>query len=110
MEKALCILCGEPMPTGEEMFKFHGYSGPCPKPMKNIESKDEEINLLRAEIGKLQIVRKALVGLVGSDTRAELEAMEVIIRTSNIPEEDRANTINAIHALLSTLSESKVQQ
>lgn len=27
-----CSLCGKPMPPGEEMFKFHGYSGPCPKP------------------------------------------------------------------------------
>lgn len=27
-----CLLCGEPMPKGEEMFKFHGYSGDCPKP------------------------------------------------------------------------------
>lgn len=27
-----CELCGEPMPDGETMFKFHGYSGPCPKP------------------------------------------------------------------------------
>ena len=27
-----CELCGEPMPPGEEMFNFHGYSGPCPKP------------------------------------------------------------------------------
>lgn len=27
-----CELCGEPMPDGEEMFKFHGYSGECPKP------------------------------------------------------------------------------
>jgi type IV secretory pathway VirB10-like protein len=27
-----CELCGEPMPKGEEMFKYHGYSGPCPKP------------------------------------------------------------------------------
>lgn len=27
-----CELCGEPMPDGEEMFKYHGYSGPCPKP------------------------------------------------------------------------------
>jgi len=26
-----CELCGEPMPDGEEMFKFHGYSGDCPK-------------------------------------------------------------------------------
>ncbi len=29
---AKCELCGEPMPAGEEMFKFHGYSGQCPKP------------------------------------------------------------------------------
>lgn len=29
---ATCALCGEPMPAGEEMFKYHGYSGPCPKP------------------------------------------------------------------------------
>lgn len=33
-KQALCNLCGEPMPKGEEMFKYHGYSGPCPKPPK----------------------------------------------------------------------------
>lgn len=27
-----CVICGEPMPKGEETFKFHGYSGDCPKP------------------------------------------------------------------------------
>ena len=27
-----CELCGNPMPPGESMFKYHGYSGPCPKP------------------------------------------------------------------------------
>lgn len=27
-----CRLCGDPMPEGEAMFKYHGYSGPCPKP------------------------------------------------------------------------------
>jgi hypothetical protein len=36
-KKFLCELCGEPMPKGEEMFKFHGYSGPCPKPPKPAE-------------------------------------------------------------------------
>ena len=30
--KPNCGLCGEPMPDGEKMFKYHGYSGPCPKP------------------------------------------------------------------------------
>lgn len=33
-EKIKCELCGEPMPEGEQMFKYHGYSGPCPKPTK----------------------------------------------------------------------------
>jgi hypothetical protein len=31
-KKAFCKACGEPMPEGEEMFTYHGYSGPCPKP------------------------------------------------------------------------------
>lgn len=26
-----CELCGEMLPEGERMFKYHGYSGPCPK-------------------------------------------------------------------------------
>lgn len=26
-----CSICGEAMPPGEEMFTFHGYSGPCPR-------------------------------------------------------------------------------
>lgn len=31
---AVCELCGEPMPPGEEVFKYHGFSGPCPKPRR----------------------------------------------------------------------------
>ena len=31
-KQAICELCGEPMPPGEEVFNYHGYSGPCPKP------------------------------------------------------------------------------
>lgn len=26
----ICDICGKPMPQGEEMFRFHGMSGPCP--------------------------------------------------------------------------------
>lgn len=29
---AKCEICGEPMPEGEEMFRYHGFSGPCPGP------------------------------------------------------------------------------
>ena len=31
-DQAKCVICGEPMPQGEEMFKYHGYSGDCPAP------------------------------------------------------------------------------
>lgn len=35
-ERPCCELCGDPMPPGEEMFKYHGYSGPCPKQPKQV--------------------------------------------------------------------------
>lgn len=56
---------------------------------------------LEADNAKL---RRGLVGLVGFDTRPELEALEVSMRLLPIPDEDRMNTINAIHALRDTLS------
>jgi len=51
--KATCELCGEQMPPGEEMFKYHGYSGPCPKPPKHTSAAErrdlEGIRLFYAE-------------------------------------------------------------
>lgn len=29
-EPGVCSICHQALPVGEEMFKFHGYSGPCP--------------------------------------------------------------------------------
>lgn len=45
-----CELCGEPMPPGESMFKFHGYSGPCPKPPlpKPKTGREEAVAMLEA--------------------------------------------------------------
>lgn len=37
---AKCELCGERMPVGEESFKYHGFSGPCPV---SITSKSTEM-------------------------------------------------------------------
>ena len=48
-------------------------------------------------------LRQALVGLVGVDTKKELEEMELFLRLSPMPETDKVSTINAIHALLETL-------
>ena len=49
-EKATCEMCGDPMPPGEEMFKFHGYSGPCPKPIKPLSTKHGEVTRQRDEL------------------------------------------------------------
>lgn len=48
-------------------------------------------------------LRKALADLVGASTKEELEAMEIIIRTTPGSEHDKAVAINAIHALLETV-------
>ena len=48
-------------------------------------------------------VRAALVGLVGVDTRAELEELEAALRLMRAPAKDKAATIDAVHALLATL-------
>lgn len=32
VKASVCSICGFPMPEDEAMFKFHGHSGPCPKP------------------------------------------------------------------------------
>lgn len=37
MTKMRCDICGEPMPEGEQMFKFHGFSGPCPRAQQKTE-------------------------------------------------------------------------
>ncbi len=55
-----CELCGEPMPEGEEMFKFHGYSGQCPKPpMDKGPSPAERLSIdAKAEADMLTILRE----------------------------------------------------
>jgi len=55
-----CGLCGEPMPEGEEMFKFHGYSGPCPKPPLARPAKKSYEQLERENVELLEAC-KALV-------------------------------------------------
>jgi hypothetical protein len=46
-EKAKCQLCGESMPEGEGMFNYHGYSGPCPKPLLPRPESDDYVAWLR---------------------------------------------------------------
>lgn len=88
-----CVYCGHQYPKGTPP---HGaqvltdHIKICDKhPMRKLEQDNVKL-------------RKALVGLVGADTPKELEGMEALIRTMPVPDEDRMNTINAIHALRDT--------
>ena len=52
-------------------------------------------------------LRAALVGLVGVDGREELEQMEAVMRLMPAPAQDKAATIDAIHALIATATEGQ---
>jgi hypothetical protein len=62
-DEAKCSLCGEPMPKGEEMFYYHGYSGPCPKPPLEPRPTGPS-DLERAQ----SFVRKLLIDAQGPNT------------------------------------------
>jgi len=63
-----CLLCGELMPPGEEIFNYHGYSGPCPKRM---ETSCESENLVK-ELARITAERDAFVAAV-KDYRQHFE-------------------------------------
>lgn len=65
---------------------------------KLIEESIKRITTLETSNMKL---RKALVGLVGMDGK-ELDGMEAMVRIMPVADNDRMNTINAIHALRET--------
>ncbi len=52
---------------------------------------------------RVDLLRRALVGLVGVDTAEELDQMEAVMRLMPAPDADKAATVNAIHALKATL-------
>jgi hypothetical protein len=88
-----CVYCGheyqDETPThGAEVLKNHIKI--CPKhPMREAEE-------------MIELLRSALVGLIGSDNIEELKQMEAAVRSVSAPEEDRTSAINAIHAIIKT--------
>ena len=89
-----CVYCGMQYPQdtpawGDKVLTDH--IRVCEKhPMKKLADQYEQ-------------VRAALVGLVGADSREELDRMEAVIRIAPAPDTDKAATINAICALRDTL-------
>lgn len=57
----------------------------------------------QADRRNVALLRAALVGLIGTDSEQELRQMEATMRTLPALGADRAVSINAIHALLSTM-------
>lgn len=49
-------------------------------------------------------LRNALAGIVGASDPAELEQMEAAVRMMSAPADDKARSIDAIHALLATVT------
>jgi hypothetical protein len=91
-----CVYCGQEYPQntpawGDKVLTDHIKI--CPKhPMRKAEK-------------NIELLRNALIGLVGADTKEELEQMESFTRIAPVPEKDKTSAINAIHALLDTMPE-----
>ena len=86
-DEARCELCGELMPPNESMFKFHGYSGDCPKPP--LPMPPSELDQLRAEVALLREVVAAadamrrITIILQSVQWADYDAARAALKDSN---------------------------
>lgn len=90
-----CVYCGHEYPqstpaSGSEILTEH--------------IKVCERHPLRKAERDFAMLRAALVGLIGADSEQELRTMEATMRVLPAPEADKAVFINAIHALLATMT------
>ena len=89
-----CSLCGEPMPYGEEMFHYHGYSGPCPKPPLNKGQLDpagvpkEPLSVLEREaltlLGEVQMLDGRDYFRVPMELRMRIDAVLLMASTRRL--------------------------
>ncbi len=61
---------------------------------------------MRKAEAEIDMLRVALIGLIGAETETELRQMEAAMRLLPAPEGDKAVAINAIHALLATMPQN----
>lgn len=93
MRTLTCVYCGHEYPqgtpaAGDEVLTKHIAECKAHPMRKVIEQRD--------------LLRAALIGVVGASDPEELKAMELAMRVLPAPDEDKAATINAIHALMKT--------
>ena len=91
-----CVYCGHEYPEGTPTAKadlLTAHIKVCEKhPMREAEARIERL-------------RKALAGLIGAETKEELETMEALMRAMPGIDSDKIVSINAIHALLDEVSQ-----
>lgn len=89
-----CVYCGEAYPPGSPT---HGSKVLT----DHIEGCTEHpLYHARQQIAKL---RASLVGLIGAESPEELKQMELVLRSTTAPGEDKKAAIDAIHVLLETV-------
>ena len=96
MQTLTCVYCGAAYPEGTPP---HGAK------ILTDHIKVCEKHPLREAEAKILKLRKALIGMVGAESKEELEQMEAVMRMTPAPDVDKAVAINAIHALLETIPE-----
>ena len=98
------------MTSSLETIRYHsGIAGEEVADM--IDSLERETTILREQVERLTKengrLRNALIGFVGSDSREELQSMELVMRIFPASDADVVASVNAIHALLETMQEDK---
>lgn len=91
-----CVYCGQEYPQDTPEWNndvLTAHIKVCPK------------HPLRKAMLDIALLRKALAGFIGAETKEELEKMESAMRLMPMPEADKAVSVNAIHALLATMPE-----
>ena len=94
-----CVFCGQEYPIGT--------------PTHGSEILTEHIKVcerhpLRKAESDVAMLRAALAGLIGADSEQELRQMETTMRLLPAPDADKAVSINAIHALLATMTPNAI--
>lgn len=90
-----CVYCGHEYPEGTPTAKHE---------LLTTHIKTCEKHPMRQAEERIERLRKALSGLIGAETKEELEAMEVAMRIMPGIEADKIAGINAIHALLAEVT------
>ncbi len=88
-----CVYCGHAYPSETP-------TSAAPQLTEHIRTCEQ--HPMRAVERKLDLLRKAAIGMVGVERPDELDAVEAVIRVAQIPNSDRVNLLNLIDAIRQT--------